>query len=81
MRECHSRLEQPTPRRPVNGLNVEVATPLARCLNKPPKNHLGVEADALRWIGGGGSELAFGVCDINDCPLKTRSIDDPGINC
>jgi hypothetical protein len=67
---CPSRLEQPTPRRPVNGLNVEVGTPQARCVNKPPVNVAGVPADAIRWLGSGGSELAFGVCCVATCPLK-----------
>jgi hypothetical protein len=76
MRDCTSRLEQPTPRRPVNGLNVEVATPQARCINKPPENAAGMKADAFRWILSGGSELAFGLCDSADCPLRTV-IDEP----
>lgn len=70
MHECRSRLEQATPRRAVNGLNVEIATPLARCMNKPPVNVNGIAADAFRWLGSGGSELAFGVCDVKDCPLN-----------
>ena len=74
MKDCDSRMEQPTPRKPVNGLNVEVATPLPRCINKPPVNTLGVEADAIRWLASGGSELAFGVCDVNDCPLSSVTL-------
>ena len=71
LEDCRSRLEQPTPRRAVNGLNVEIATPAARCINKPPINVLGVPSDAFRWLLSGGSELAFGVCDIRTCPLRT----------
>lgn len=71
--ECRSRLEQPTPRRPVNGLNVEIGTPAARCINKPPVNANGVKADAFRWLLSGGSELAFGVCCVSDCPLRLKS--------
>lgn len=70
-RDCRSHMPQPTGRNRVNGLRIEVNHfPLGRCLNKPPVNHLGVEADAARWLGSGGSEQAFGVCDVNDCPLK-----------
>jgi hypothetical protein len=70
MDECLSRLEQPVPRRAVNGLNVEIATPATRCVNKPPVNIVGVKADAMRWLGSGGSELAFGVCCASACPLR-----------
>jgi hypothetical protein len=70
--DCPSRMDQTTPRRPCNGLNVEVATPLARCINKPPVNSAGVASDAFRWLLSGGSELAFGVCDQNDCPLARK---------
>lgn len=69
-RDCSSRIEIPTPRNRVNGLRVEVGTPSPRCFNKPPENIYGVKADARSWLGSGGSPLAFGVCDINDCPLK-----------
>lgn len=68
--DCSSRLEQPTPRRRVNGLNVEISTPAARCINKPPVNANGVAAGAFRWLGSGGSELAFGVCCVATCPLR-----------
>lgn len=68
--DCRSRMEQPVSRRPVNGLNVEIATPAARCINKPPVNRAGVKADAFRWLGSGGSELAFGVCCQATCPLR-----------
>ena len=73
MHECSSRLaapEQPL-RRPVNGLNLEAGYFFVdRCMNKPPVNVAGVAADAIRWLGSGGSELAFGVCCMADCPLK-----------
>lgn len=70
---CPSRLAaqwQPE-RRPVNGLNLEAGYfPADRCMNKPPVNGAGVAADPIRWLGSGGSELAFGVCCAADCPLK-----------
>ena len=75
---CRSRLEQPTPRRAVNGLNVEISTPAVRCINKPPVNALGIAADAFRWLGSGGSELAFGVCCAATCPL--RNCGSTGVN-
>lgn len=72
MQECDSRMEQPVGRNVVNGLRIEVPQPQARCINKPPVNTFGLEADAFRWLGSGGSELAFGVCDVNDCPLRCK---------
>lgn len=77
LHDCSSRMEQPTPRRPVNGLNVEVGTPSPRCINKPPVNVAGVKADAFRWLLSGGSELAFGVCCVATCPLKTHAGEKP----
>lgn len=76
MHDCPSKLVaawQPI-RRPVNGLNLESGYFNAdRCMNKPPVNVAGVAADAIRWLGSGGSELAFGICNA-DCPLKAKKI-------
>lgn len=72
LHNCSSRLELAVPRRPVNGLNVEISTPAARCINKPPVNSAGVHADAFRWLLSGGSELAFGVCCQATCPLRQQ---------
>ena len=74
--DCKSRMELAVPRRPVNGLNVETATPAARCINKPPVNVNGVAADAFRWLLSGGSELAFGPCCQSTCPLR-QHLDPP----
>lgn len=70
---CESRLTAPWQplRRPVNGLNLESGYyHFNRCMNQPPVNAAGVPSDAIRWIGSGGSELAFGVCCQSQCPLK-----------
>lgn len=69
-KDCGSRMELATPRNRVNGLRVEVGTPSPRCFLKPPENTYGVKANPVSWLGSGGSVLAFGVCDVNDCPLN-----------
>ena len=73
MNNCDSRIEPGLSHRPVNGLNVEIGQPLARCMNRPPVNVAGIEADALRWLGSGGSVLAFGVCCASKCPLRANN--------
>ena len=70
--DCKSRLELAVAKRPVNGLNIEIGTPAARCINKPPVNSAGVKANAFRWLLSGGSELAFGVCCQATCPLREQ---------
>lgn len=71
--KCPHKLEaawQPL-RRPVNGLNLETGYfQEDRCMQQPPINVAGVAADAFRWLGSGGSELAFGVCGCSTCPLS-----------
>ncbi len=60
-------------KRPVNGLNVEQGYfVMDRCMQQPPVNVAGVAADAFRWLGSGGSELAFGVCCCSLCPLRNN---------
>jgi len=70
---CDSRLDaawQPMPR-PVNGLVIEAGYFFShRCMNQPPVNVAGVKADPIRWLGSGGSELAFGTCCAANCPLR-----------
>lgn len=65
---CEHRIEVQTPPRPVNGLNIEIATPQPRCIQKPPKHIKNPEHfHALRWILSGGDPLVFGRCSSN-CP-------------
>jgi len=65
VRECPNRIEPELPRRPVNGLNVEVGPPAPRCRRKLPKHWKGVTA--ARWLLSGGSPLVFGRCS-SSCP-------------
>lgn len=62
-------MELPVPRRPVNGLNIEAGEPSPRCFLKPPVNIAGIAASGVRWLGSGGSPLAFGPCIRSSCPL------------
>lgn len=64
---CKYKVELGVPRRPCNGLNVEVGQPADRCMNRPP-NVLG----SIRWLASGGSPLALGVCCAEACPSLGR---------
>lgn len=70
--KCSHRAESVLERRPVNGLNLEIGTPSARCLLKEPK-HWPVKDMASRWIRSGGSPLVFGHCNQH-CPLNTKGV-------
>lgn len=68
MKPCPNRLQEALPRRPVNGLNIEIGTPAARCKLKTPEEWAGREPKqglslADRWIQSGGSCLVFGCCE------------------
>lgn len=56
-------------RRPGNALNVEIGTPLPRCLLQPPDGR-GVTCDGgtLDYLRSGGNVLAYGVCAAGACP-------------
>ena len=51
---CPYLLEVAAIRRPNNGLNVEIGTPMDRCSLKPKPRH---EGRVLAWIGSGGSPI------------------------
>lgn len=59
---CRSLLEPSLERRRVNGLNIEIGTPLLRCSRKSP------DGRGLAWLLSGGSMLAYGHCNPNICP-------------
>lgn len=62
--DCPDRRQPDLERRPVNGLNVEIGTPLARCMRQSPDGRGAV------WVLSGGSILAYGVCCRASCPLE-----------
>ncbi len=62
VRKCPYRRELRTPRRPVNGLNVEIGSPQDRCMLRSP------DGRGLAWVLSGGSALAYGYCYPNSCP-------------
>lgn len=68
---CHDCHRPNIERRPGNALNVEIGTPLPRCLQKPPDGR-GVTCDGgtLDYLRSGGSVLAYGVCAESSCPQK-----------
>ena len=63
-RHCCNRIQPSAERRPVNGLNIEIGTPAARCLFRSPDGH-GVTKDGstLDWLRSGGDVLAYGRCE------------------
>lgn len=63
---CASRVEISPIRRPANALNVEIGTPMDRCMNKRPA-HWTEKMTAIRWLRSGGEALVLGVCSHN-CP-------------
>jgi len=65
---CPSRIEVEAERRAANALNIEIGTPMPRCLNKKP-NHWPANSSGLRWMASGGSAFVFGPCSAK-CPLK-----------
>jgi hypothetical protein len=67
MSACPCRIEIDVERRLANALNLEVGTPMPRCMRKPPE-HWGESAPPVsRWLASGGSALVLGVCDFK-CP-------------
>lgn len=68
---CIYRLATLLPRRPVNGLNVEIGQPAPRCTLKLPDHWTGKGRSALRWLGSGGSPLVFGHCSAC-CPSASE---------
>lgn len=67
--DCPHRVEVLQERRRANALNVEIGTPLPRCLLKVPEHWPSDAPGALRWLGSGGSALVFGPCSAR-CPKK-----------
>lgn len=67
--DCGARKEQRVERRPGNALNVEIGTPMPRCMLQPPDGR-GVTKDGgtLDWLRSGGNEIAYGVCCAANCP-------------
>ena len=59
---CPDRFAPSLERRPANALNVEIGTPLLRCLQRSP------DGRGLAWKASGGSVLAYGVCGGAQCP-------------
>ena len=60
---CRFRLQAGIPPRPVNGLNVEIGSPLPRCSNLDP------DGLGLRYFLSGGAISAYGICCRKDCIL------------
>ena len=84
--DCCHRIQPDLVRRPANALNIEIGTPMARCILKKPENWEGKTHPAYtatRWLGSGGSPLIFGVCSAN-CPMEREmlgdSVNHPAIN-
>ncbi len=61
---CPSRRELPVARRPGNALNVEIGTPIPRCMDRSP------DGRGAAWALSGGSMLAYGPCDGSACPWR-----------
>lgn len=66
---CQARTAPDVERRPGNALNIEIGTPMPRCLLQPPDGR-GVTRDGstLDYLRSGGSVLAYGVCKASTCP-------------
>ena len=62
---CPSRRVLPVERRPGNALNIEIGTPVPRCMERSP------DGRGAAWVASGGSMLAYGVCCASGCPLRT----------
>ena len=58
---CRNRIEPNLLGRPVNGLNIEIGAPAARCLYRSP------DGRGLLWLMSGGSALAYGICEQSAC--------------
>lgn len=66
---CKHYAEPTLERRPGNALNLEIGTPMPRCLLKRPE-HWPETASTLRWLGSGGGLFVFGPCTRQYCPTK-----------
>lgn len=66
---CISRRVLRVERRPGNALNVEIGSPMPRCMLQPPDGR-GVTKDGstMDWIRSGGQELDYLPCDPETCP-------------
>lgn len=71
--DCLHRIAPTVERRPGNALNIEIGTPLPRCLLKAPSHWPETGPSAVRWIGSGGSPLVLGFCN-KDCPVRSGSL-------
>lgn len=67
---CPHRLQPAVVRRPANALNIEIGSPMDRCILKEP-DHWVVTGYGPRWIFSGGSPLVFGCCTMA-CALGHR---------
>ncbi len=79
---CPSRVQPADPegldgvRRSRNRLRLELVSPAARCLLKPPSHWGQSDPGPLRWIASGGSPLVFGQC-AGRCPRDEPPPADP----
>jgi hypothetical protein len=60
--KCPSRRDMGVERRPANALNVEIGSPMPRCIEQGP------DGRGLTWLLSGGSLLAYGICGWRTCP-------------
>jgi hypothetical protein len=70
-KECSSRMAPESIRRPANALNIEIGTPMERCLLKLPDGWTEKGLTASRWLLSGGDCLIFGICSSN-CPKDAK---------
>ena len=70
MNDCQFCKHIPLPERKANALNVEVGSPLPRCMLKTP-SHWPAHMTGFRWIVSGGDAYVFGPCTPNgNCPKR-----------
>jgi len=67
---CRYMIEPKLPRRPVNGLCVEIGQPATRCILKVPEHWPKGGPSGARWLMSGGDPLVFGLCQKSECPDK-----------
>lgn len=67
---CPNLIELDVPRRPGNGLCIEVGTPLPRCKLRTPSHWPQNGPGAARWLLSGGSPLVFGPCCPKGCKAQ-----------
>lgn len=67
-KHCCNRVEPAPQRRPANTLNIEIGTPLARCLFRSPDGRgASRNGGSLDWLRSGGDVLAYGRCEQSAC--------------